>query len=114
MRISDWSSDVCSSDLQIAAQLQSAPVSMTAGSGLSSGSGSTTVTAVLAPEDRALLRAVASRPVQTSIQVDSRAIARANDQGTQLGRATRRERVCQYVLISVRPVSFKKKINYSP
>src|SRR3546814_3172342 len=65
MRISDWSSDVCSSDLRDRSRAQAAPVR-------------------LAQEDGA-------RAVQA---VHLRASGR---QGSEIGRASCRERVCQYV-----------------
>src|SRR3546814_11594146 len=88
MRISDWSSDVCSSDLH----LRSAP-------------------AELFRQVVELLQALVMQH-----QADGFGVARlALDLGPeperrgQIGRASCRERVCQYVSISVVAVSLKKK-----
>src|SRR3546814_11670071 len=85
MRISDWSSDVCSSDLPVIIGFELRPVfacgeafrrlSRTAGHGQSFALPVYTVTSAERPE---------------------------------IGRASCRERVCQYVYISVVAVSLKK------
>src|SRR3546814_14064320 len=82
MRISDWSSDVCSSDLARADPRR-------AGQGR-------------ARDTRRLDRARDRRR--------GRAPARRLNRRRKIGRASCRERVCQYVSISVVAVSLKKKI----
>src|SRR3546814_20458610 len=96
MRISDWSSDVCSSDL----------VAPDDGA---------------VAEDRLLLRRIGV-PNRLGDQHHEGRIGMARDaeivlhlvelrgvDGHEIGRASCRERVCQYVSISVVAVSFKKK-----
>src|SRR3546814_5162279 len=60
MRISDWSSDVCSSDLQ-------------------------------------LVREIAHQALHVDLAQQGRHLAHHHRAGTELGRASCRERVCQYV-----------------
>src|SRR3546814_17954516 len=79
MRISDWSSDVCSSDLVLVDQ----PVLPLA------------------------LAVLAQRCVQRVVRALQPPVHR--DHVGQIGRASCRERVCQYVSISVVAVSLKKK-----
>src|SRR3546814_13549628 len=97
MRISDWSSDVCSSDLNSALVLDV---------GLST-----------AMDDVAAAREIAEHVVGLGhrtiaiIMGDPAHAASAQRlvgylQAFELGRASCRERVCQYVLISVVSVSF--------
>jgi hypothetical protein len=54
---------------------------MAASTGGSGGGGGGSVTATLSPQDRALLRAIADRPVDARLSVDSEIVARANDKG---------------------------------
>src|SRR3546814_1834937 len=91
MRISDWSSDVCSSDLQDEHQA--------------------TGRSLHVPERQKHLRArrgalgepgLRQRPSgirdeQLVLQPDTRADRSVEEQGPQIGRAACRERVCQYV-----------------
>src|SRR3546814_16750103 len=77
MRISDWSSDVCSSDLS--------------GRCRDAADGE-------------------SRRLRRDRAAPARLAARRG--GDQIGRASCRERVCQYVQISVVAVSLKKQIHY--
>src|SRR3546814_11291373 len=99
MRISDWSSDVCSSDLLRAggdrgsrAGLRRLVVLGTgARPGLRPGCGG------LGADHRLPLCA---RPGDAAVDYDG-----------EIGRAACRERVCQYVLISVVAVSLKKNTN---
>src|SRR3546814_4131991 len=86
MRISDWSSDVCSSDLRSRAIVRSA---------------------------RFLQRQIAPlpRPAGCVCQDDDRRLkplGAVHGHDPQIGRASCRERVCQYVSISVVPVSLTK------
>src|SRR3546814_13331425 len=93
MRISDWSSDVCSSDL-VAAAARALGVKAT----------------IVMPFDAPALKIANTRAYGARIvhydrlKDDREAIAR-----TQIGRASCRERVCQYVKLSVVAVSLKKK-----
>src|SRR3546814_12978054 len=85
MRISDWSSDVCSSDLADAlflTDLGEFPGDFRGGGGV-------------VDEDRAL-----AHPGEGAVVAEDDA---------EIGRAACRERVCQYVEISVVAVSLKKK-----
>src|SRR3546814_13331488 len=82
MRISDWSSDVCSSDLVHAARLDGQALG---------------------------LRRTLNLPgisVRVSEMLDSLARVGGEAARAPTGRASRRERVCQYVSISVVAVSF--------
>src|SRR3546814_20668116 len=83
MRISDWSSDVCSSDL-----------------------------ARPRPLGLVLVQALtARREIESAGIVDTAGLPglRLQPAIEQIGRASGRERVCQYVSISVVAVSLKKK-----
>src|SRR3546814_16607334 len=90
MRISDWSSDVCSSDLsadQIAAGVRR----------------------------RVGVDEIRRRPAQPPRLRDGRDIARKPAVAyRKIGRASCRERVCQYVKISVVAVALKKKQKTNP
>src|SRR3546814_12742034 len=88
MRISDWSSDVCSSDLS--------PYGLTLAALLACGTGA----AIL----------ILSRRAGRDRQVPGRIAAIPH---YQIGRASCRERVCQYVSIPVVAVSLKKNQNTS-
>src|SRR3546814_20313092 len=99
MRISDWSSDVCSSDLDfIGLTLLFAAYGMQPMAALA-------LTAVLYH--------VASHALFKSLLfVGTGSVLHATAErslGKQIGRASCRERVCQYVEISVVAVSLKKK-----
>src|SRR3546814_17132950 len=94
MRISDWSSDVCSSDLSSAA---------TRVASFDTTRNSTSVRLCLGLSHQSLL---ASSTVLTS---GSRTLSLNGP--VQIGRASCRERVCQYVEISVVAVSLKKNNN---
>src|SRR3546814_18666232 len=104
MRISDWSSDVCSSDLE-AFLLKSAPFGAAGVHGLDDvviGAGH----AVIQPQQ------VAHRVVLRHDEPES-----AGRQPGKIGRASCRERVWQYVSISVVAGSLKKnnkKQNVTP
>src|SRR3546814_1004854 len=100
MRISDWSSDVCSSDLQNAAELEriaGRPVQL----GGSADAVRTDVARATAG-GRIALRAIIARR-QRIVEVARRAggaraaADRAEAAALEIGRASGRERVCQYV-----------------
>src|SRR3546814_20140966 len=114
MRISDWSSDVCSSDLrhhEVAPGITDQPLDVPLVVALSR-------TAIAIPDQvvgqeateqcRTLACPVGQdlRHKAAVIVVDDRLRRRAED---EIGRASGRERVCQYVWISVVAVSLKKK-----
>src|SRR3546814_17651326 len=88
MRISDWSSDVCSSDLRPMGRSAAAPVP--------------------APLVRNRRRAHQSRRARRGPISDPRQ-AQVPRVAAEIGRASCRERVCQYVSISVVAVSLKKQ-----
>src|SRR3546814_12993538 len=99
MRISDWSSDVCSSDLHLGRRLvERGAVDDRIGGGFVLHQ--PIVDAVLVRQRRGLVPAGGLR----------KGFARAESMpGTEIGRASCRERVCQYVYILVVAVSLKKK-----
>src|SRR3546814_16367400 len=89
MRISDWSSDVCSSDLESLAWSRSLV--------------------------EANLRGVDSHGVQRLPRyLDLLRTGQIKARPAKIGRASCRERVCQYVSISVVAVSLKKKQHTTP
>src|SRR3546814_20673680 len=94
MRISDWSSDVCSSDLVMVENYR-------AGAFPALGLG------------YEAMKAINPRLIYCSMtafgQDGPRSSQTAYDQVVQIGRASCRERVCQYVSISVFAVSLKNK-----
>src|SRR3546814_17868977 len=96
MRISDWSSDVCSSDLSPKAFER---ILWVRGMQLAIGC------------DRALVATTETDPRIARFARDQKValISRAFLSRIEIGRASCRERVCQYVSISVVAVSFKKK-----
>src|SRR3546814_12086334 len=96
MRISDWSSDVCSSDLPAASPRMPAPVSS-------------------APRARARAELAAHVGHTSALDVVVDDVVVNDERGVQplereIGRAACRERVCPYVSISVLAVSLKKKL----
>src|SRR3546814_17870985 len=95
MRISDWSSDVCSSDLvPLHQRLVERDALQLPGAG-----------------GERVVRAVAVVvPARRSGQGGGLLAVAVEHRLTEIGRAPCRERVCQYVLISVVAVSFTKKI----
>src|SRR3546814_11633900 len=93
MRISDWSSDVCSSDLIAAGLVAERPRSRSA---LVEG----------IEQRRAALIVGPSGAGKSALMWEAANALRH----TEIGRASCRERVCQYVSISVVAVSLKKKI----
>src|SRR3546814_17614501 len=94
MRISDWSSDVCSSDLQLLIVLHIAAVTYWIGA--------------LPPLLMMCRRSNANRLGAAAKRFGDIA---AYVVGTlvEIGRASRRDRVCQYVAISEVAVTFKNK-----
>src|SRR3546814_14616249 len=101
MRISDWSSDVCSSDLDVDAAVASAEEGFAVWSAM----GGTERGRVLHEAQR-ILRARNRELAELEVLDCGKPIQ-------EIGRATCRERVCQYVLISVVAVELKKKITTS-
>src|SRR3546814_12997137 len=106
MRISDWSSDVCSSDLQRAAPLVEGEKNgmLAAPCG---GQRERQGQRGLSDPRSADEKRVGSPPQATAEQFVDLGIAARR----KIGRASCRERVCQYVSISVVAVSLKKKNN---
>src|SRR3546814_14551023 len=98
MRISDWSSDVCSSDLTILIVAQPAR-RIFIGNKLA-----VIVDYRISPDvkKRTSLTDLDIFVADTAKQCDIRG-------NREIGRASRRERVCKYVLISVYAVSLEKK-----
>src|SRR3546814_20123722 len=105
MRISDWSSDVCSSDLEIAV-----PAAHCIGTrhhhgpviGMDAGQPG------LAGDRGAVVRA-APQFVHPRIKGGFVGVEVVGPDADEIGRASCRERVCQYVYISVVAVALKKK-----
>src|SRR3546814_12945327 len=89
MRISDWSSDVCSSDLPCLCRAWHGPRGRDA-------------RGCAGRADRHMGRAAACRSEKTRIIL-------THTNAEEIGRASCRERVCQYVSISVVAVSLNKK-----
>src|SRR3546814_15384121 len=116
MRISDWSSDVCSSDLP-ARYLTTAPstVPLDDAAGIPTAAGtawqalfeSVSLTGGQSVLIHAGAGGVGSFAIQFARDAGARVSATASGDG-EIGRASCRERVCQYVLISVVAVSLKK------
>src|SRR3546814_11015229 len=113
MRISDWSSDVCSSDLEVVQKLGEAMSRMAAGDfsvsmddlpeGYSKLSDDFNA---MAAQMRSILGAVANSAERTHTG-SSETSSAAND--LEIGSASCRERVSQYVYSTVGAVSIKKK-----
>src|SRR3546814_16003386 len=97
MRISDWSSDVCSSDLLMlstpptSASRRLVPLIMPAAS--------------IAP----IMLVEHAIPVDSAVIVAGAPASISTSRAMQIGRASCRERVCKSVYISVVAVSLKKK-----
>src|SRR3546814_15640742 len=118
MRISDWSSDVCSSDLRddAAPTIPHNPPDTTRGGERTHVSGSARRGALEpARNPRPAGRAPRRRPLRAyrrrRLPDLCRGRGRRRAHGGQIGRAACRERVCQYVSISVVAVPLKKKQN---
>src|SRR3546814_15418309 len=101
MRISDWSSDVCSSDLLTAMtrRLKGYSVNASAHTEL----GNVLITGGASGLGAAVADAVAAE--------GGTALVIERDKPEEIGRASRRERVCQYVEIPVAAESLKKQTN---
>src|SRR3546814_16881481 len=93
MRISDWSSDVCSSDLRAVAQQVEA--------------GAQPAQFELHPLPAQVGYAEGNELIAFGAVIGGRGAGAERDE--EIGRASCRGRVCQYVLISVVAVSLKKK-----
>src|SRR3546814_18439061 len=95
MRISDWSSDVCSSDLIEGSPLAAGLVAFGAGMVISA--------LIPASEKEAQLasRAVATAKEQAQPLVEEAKSVGQDIGANQIGRASGRERVCKYGSISV-------------
>src|SRR3546814_14161601 len=94
MRISDWSSDVCSSDLDVGS--------------FDGGYGSAYLAKMVGQKfAREIFFLGETYTAEEMHQMG--AVNKVVDHAEQIGRASCRERVCQYVSISVVAVSLKKK-----
>src|SRR3546814_12819442 len=105
MRISDWSSDVCSSDLAGVSLEEALDTTYT----------DTRKGALKDDLSRALTNVKTGKPwadgFRTVHPTNKAALSMATDkERLEIGRASCRERVCEYVSISVVAVSLKKKI----
>src|SRR3546814_14766087 len=112
MRISDWSSDVCSSDLPLAAAGQFGRYART--SGMNFGADmmrdeADDAFAIGGAQPGAAIRDALAEPVDPEAAV--RIEHDLDDLRVEIGRASCRERVGQYGYISVVAVSLKKKKN---
>src|SRR3546814_14044070 len=114
MRISDWSSDVCSSDLAVLADVSTQRIPVQRAAVVDFDIAAT----LFAQHCQGVLRQNAAIPQRTLAAGVGAAFGRqlagspigviaGGFHGTEIGRASCRERVCQYVEISVVPVSFK-------
>src|SRR3546814_14667558 len=104
MRISDWSSDVCSSDRPVTAAFLAANPTMTLPDGRSANPLAGLKAFQFLPPFLNVPNAVESG--KTNDGDFSYSVRAAYE---QIGRASGRERVCQYVWISVDAVYLKKK-----
>src|SRR3546814_18615765 len=112
MRISDWSSDVCSSDLLAQVAAGKAAVHLADDVGRRDGGDARARAQPAAGGDRQLPQRFAApgRPGRRPGPGRTRAAGRAHPGRTRPnGRASGRERVCQYVESSVVASSVKKK-----
>src|SRR3546814_15970592 len=104
MRISDWSSDVCSSDLVIVPPLTSQYLNLTKNSSLA--------VVIGYPDLVSVFSGTVLNQTGQAVEVIAITMAVYLTISLKIGRASGRERVCQYVQISVVAVSFKKKKMY--
>src|SRR3546814_11804066 len=104
MRISDWSSDVCSSDLTTADNLRGqGPTIRETIVKLSQ------AVSILGDHSNDIFATFKNLSTLVSALSDSADLLEALNHNLEIGRASCRERVCQYVSISVVAVSLKKK-----
>src|SRR3546814_13946429 len=106
MRISDWSSDVCSSDLDGKVNVAEYVQYMSRGFERMDANGDGVLETDELPGRRG--EPIALPAFQDNLRRQFHRLDR-NHAG-KIGRASGRERVCQYVLISVVAVSLKQKI----
>src|SRR3546814_14850602 len=103
MRISDWSSDVCSSDL-------AAPATMLSGLAVKVPAWATAGLPLLGSKTAMISRRPAIAPIgKPPPMILPKAVMSGSSPRWEVGRASWRERVCQYVEISVVAVTLKKK-----
>src|SRR3546814_12187567 len=95
MRISDWSSDVCSSDLAARTEMGwvAGPQTWTLGGEAPSSAGGD----IHAAHDHAAMMQAMPTPAQSASSVGLNDIVAKAMPEQQIGRASCRERVCQYV-----------------
>src|SRR3546814_16457772 len=98
MRISDWSSDVCSSDLSSVAVFIDGVYRSRSGIGLNELGELERIEVLRGPQGTLFGRNASAGLINI-----------VSKKPNQIGRASWRERVCQYVYISVVAVSLKKK-----
>src|SRR3546814_13945240 len=97
MRISDWSSDVCSSDLQISQRQQSAVEDFR--------DANLQIASLVAQQISGGVRWNKPETITPTLE----GVADFGGSALEIGRASCRERVCQYVYISVVAVYIKNK-----
>src|SRR3546814_20752218 len=103
MRISDWSSDVCSSDLRLQVGIAQRISRRRMGEAVVD----LAPACVVEAQSRfGHAREFADQPLAL---IGSRRLERHVEHCEPIGRASCRERVCQYVVISLVAVSLKKK-----
>src|SRR3546814_11279590 len=112
MRISDWSSDVCSSDLGLMEEIATAAEQQASGlheisATVASMDTVTQQNAAMVEESTAGARNLSSETERLFEQLSFFELGQASHE--ELGRAAVRERGCQYVWTSVVAVSLKKK-----
>src|SRR3546814_11755860 len=108
MRISDWSSDVCSSDLRYARAASDEPIRPAR-----IGSGTRELASAVTDTARHKLTSIAACRIsmRSAPPHHNQEMVAHVAQQRQIGRASCRARVCQYVSISVVAVSLQKKTN---
>src|SRR3546814_12225685 len=106
MRISDWSSDVCSSDL-VEIIIAVICFGRASGDGHDAGNAEWISFAVVVSENSRISSFIADR-YHVPARLGNPEVTKVCP-SSKIGRASCRERVCQYVEISVVVVSLKKK-----
>src|SRR3546814_1560585 len=103
MRISDWSSDVCSSDLRVETVMND-PEVVAAMNGEAVAAAEAAVAAIdeaeiasAVAEAEAAVEAIDMRDVHEAMAEAEASLAAIDMDKVQIGRASCRERVCQYV-----------------